>query len=135
MAEQRSPASDDSANEEELQRSSGEFLSEIDRIDEMERRKRALSASDDQRVPLAHEIEDATIGLVGLSRYQTRLIEMQQQAVGAARQPSRKPVEILDEWRVAERALRDARAAMERATDAADSLRDEHRRSLRSGTE
>ena len=135
MAEQDPRVADASVDEQELQRSSDEFLGELERIDGMERRKRDMSALDDQRVPLAHAIEDATIGLVGLSRYQTRLIEMEHQAASDGGQPSRKPAHILDEWRAAERALRDARSAMERATDMADSLRDEHRRSLRSRIE
>jgi hypothetical protein len=135
MAEQGSGATDASANEAELQRSSDEFLGELGRLDQMERRKRAMSPGDDERGPLAHEIEDATIGLVGLSRYQTRLIEMEKQALGEDGQPARKAADILDEWRSAERLLRDARTAMEQATDRADQLREEHRRTLHSGSE
>jgi hypothetical protein len=130
MAEHPSQAADTSASERELQRSSEEFLGELGRIDGMERRKREMHPRDDQRVQLAHEIEDATIGLVGLSRYQTRLIEMEKQSLGEAPQDGRVPAEILEEWRAAERALRDARVAMEHATDVADNLRNEHRRSL-----
>lgn len=132
MADQPTRAQDDSPDEQELQRSSDEFLGELGRLDGLERRKRTMTARDEERVALAHEIEDATIGLVGMSRYQTRLIEMSHQAAGAADDAGRKPAEILDEWRSAERALRDARAAMEQASDLADGLRDEHRRSLRS---
>jgi hypothetical protein len=130
MAERDSGTADTSANEQELQRSSQEFLGELERIDGMERRKREMPPRDDERAPLAHEIEDATIGLVGLSRYQTRLVEMEQQSLGEVGQSIRKPARILDEWRAAERDLRDARAALERATDLADGLRAEHRRSL-----
>jgi hypothetical protein len=130
MAEQNSEAAGTSASEQELQRSSGEFLGELGRIDVMERRKREMAPRDDQRVPLAHEIEEATIGLVGLSRYQTRLVEMEKQSLGEVGQDGRMPAEILDEWRAAERVLRDARVAMEHATDVADNLRNEHRRSL-----
>jgi hypothetical protein len=133
MAEQGSGAVD--ASELELQRSSHEFLGELGRLDQMERRKQEMSPRDDQRGPLAREIEDATIGLVGLSRYQTRLIEMEKQALGEDGRPARRAAEILDEWRAAERSLHDARAAMEHATDRADQLREEHRRSLHSGTE
>jgi hypothetical protein len=135
MAEQPTPAADDSQDEQELQRSSHEFLGELERLEGMERRKRAMAPRDDQRVPLAREIEDATIGLVGMSRYQTRLIEMAHQAAGGDGKPRRKPAEILGEWRTAERDLRDARGVMERAMDAADGLRQEHRRSLRSRLE
>jgi hypothetical protein len=133
MAEQGSGAVD--ASELELQRSSQEFLGELGRLDQMERRKQTMSPSDDQRGPLAHEIEDAAIGLVGLSRYQTRLVAMEQQALGGDGRRARRAADILDEWRAAEGQLRDARAAMEHATDRADQLREEHRRSLRSGTE
>jgi hypothetical protein len=132
MAEQGSTPADASATERELQRSSAEFLTELGRIDGMERRKREMPGRDDQRLPLAHEIEDATISLVGLSRYQTRLIELENQSLGESAQSERKPSAILDDWRAAERVLRDARAAMERATDVADHLREEHRRTLRS---
>ena len=135
MAEQRSRAAGMSANERELRRSSEVFLGELGRIDGLERRKQTMSAHNDQRVPLAHEIEDATIGLVGLSRYQTRLIEMERQSTVNGAPASRTPAEILEDWRAAERDLRDARATMERATDIADTLRDEHLRSLRSRLE
>jgi hypothetical protein len=135
MAEQDSDPSARSANEQELQRSSEEFLGELGRIDGLERRKREMPAQNEERLPLAHEIEDATIGLVGLSRYQTRLIEMEKQSLGEAARDGRLPAEILEEWRAAERTLRDARVLMERATDAADQLRSEHQRSLRARLE
>jgi hypothetical protein len=131
MTEQRSEPAEVSANEHELQRSSDVFLGELGRIDGLERRKRAMKGWDDQRLPLAHEIEDGTIGLVGLSRYQTRLVELERQSLDGNGSPTRKPAEILDDWRAAERELREARAAMEQATDLADQLREEHRRSLR----
>jgi hypothetical protein len=134
MAEQGSRSADQSTNEQELQRSSTQFLGELGRLDVMERRKAEMSPRDDERVPLAREIEDATIGLVGLSRYQTRLIELEKQSMGEEAQPGRKPADILEEWRAAERVLRDARAAMERATDIADGLREEHRQSIRTRT-
>jgi len=131
MAEQRSNEVDTSANEQELQRSSEIFLTELDRVEAMERRKRDMSGRDEKRAPLAHEIEDATIGLVGLSRYQTRLIEMEVQSLGGPEAATRKPADILADWRAAERDLHDARAAMERATDVADGFREEHRRAMR----
>jgi len=132
MAEQPSRAGD---GEQELQRSSREFLGELQRLEAMERRKQTMSPRDAERVSLAHEIEDGTISLVGLGRYQTRLIEMSHQAAGRAEPLPRKPADILEDWRATEGHLRDARAAMERATDMADALRDEHRRSLRSRLE
>jgi hypothetical protein len=131
MAEQDSKQAGVSATEQELQRFSDMFLTELDRVEGMERQKREMTGRDAARVPLAHEIEDATIGLVGMSRYQTRLIEMESQALGAPEVDKRTPTVILDEWRAAERTLHDARTAMERATDLADGLRDEHRRSMK----
>ena len=135
MEEQPFRAGDEAVDERELQRASREFLSELGRLEGMERRKQTMSARDEQRVPLAREIEDVTVGLVGMSRYQTRLIELTEQAAGGPQRAARMPAEILADWRAAERELRDARAAMERATDLADALRDEHRRSLRSQME
>jgi hypothetical protein len=135
MAEQGARSADLSTNEQELQRSSKQFLGEMGRIDVMERRKAKMSPRDDERLPLAHEIEDATIGLVGLSRYQTRLIELEKQSIGEEGQPGRKPADILEEWRAAERVLRDARAAMEHASDIADGLREEHRNAIRRRTD
>ena len=135
MAEQDPGPTEASANEQELQRSSGVFLGELDRIAGMERRKREMPSRDDERLPLAHDIEDATVGLVGLSRYQTRLVEMEKQSLGDRELPGRSSAAILEQWRAAERALRDARAAMEHALDDADNLRDEHRRALGSHVE
>jgi hypothetical protein len=120
-----------STNERELQRSSQAFLAELAHIERLEQRKREMSAGDDARVPLAHEIEALTVGLLGLSRYQTRLIELESLSLGTAQPDPRKPAAILAEWRDAERALRDARAAMERAADAAERLRHEHGRAVR----
>jgi hypothetical protein len=42
----------------------------------------------------------------------------------------RRPNVILGEWRAAERTLRDARVAMEQASDVAERLRNEHGRSV-----
>jgi len=66
-----------SLNEVELQRSSDALLAELAEIGVLERRKRAMSPLDAERSSLAHDIEDRVIGLVGLSRYQTRLIELE----------------------------------------------------------
>jgi len=131
MAGQDSHAADDAGTNEELARSSKEFLTEIERIQGIELRKKVMPAWEEERIYLAREIEDATVGLVGLSRYQTRLVEMAHQHSVAAGGSARPPSDILVEWRAAERDLRDARLAMERAMDRADGLRNEHRRSVR----
>jgi hypothetical protein len=114
--------------EAELMRSSAVFLTELERIAEMERRKRALAPGDAERPGLAHEIEDATGELLALSRYQTRLIELEHDALRGSTPPVQpRPVHvILEDWRAAERDLYDARTAMERAGDLADRLRREH---------
>lgn len=115
-----------SANEDELLAASDAFLVELAQIEGLERRKRATSPTDPDRLSLAHEVEDRTLGLVGLSRYQTRLIEMDAEALSLGRSSPRAPGVILKEWRAAERELRDARSVMGRASDATDRLRDEH---------
>lgn len=103
---------------------------QLAQLDSLERRKREMSQKDELRVPLAHEIEDLAIALVGLSRYQSRLIEMEQ-STSQQESPPRKPAEVLAEWREAERGLRQAREAMESAVDTANRLREEHSRSVR----
>lgn len=70
------------ATEQELQRSSDHFLAELGRIDGMERRKRDLPATDDEGLPLAHEIEDGSIGLVGLSRYRRASLRWHRRRAG-----------------------------------------------------
>lgn len=89
--------------EQELLHSSQVFLTELERLGELETRKRDMSPDDRQRVPLAHEIEDVTVGLVSLSRYQTRLIKLEQELRGDGRAADRNPQVVLAEWRAAER--------------------------------
>lgn len=119
------------ASENELLASSDKFLSQLAEIDGLERKKRVKLPEDDERLTLAREIEDLTLGLVGLSRYQTRLVEMARQSLDMAVAEPRLPRVVMSEWRDAERTLRDARDAMERASDTADRLRDEHGRAMR----
>jgi hypothetical protein len=118
------------ANQQEFIRSSRVFLAELDRLQDLEREKGNLSPGDGRRVALAHEVEDVTVGLLSLGRYQTRLVELEAQAHGIQEPAPRAPGAILEEWRVAERELHDARSALERATDKADGLRLEHSRSM-----
>ena len=122
------------ALEDQLDQSSQVFLTEIDRLRELEHRKRALPATDEARPRIAREVEDIVIGLLSLSRYQTRLIDLESEAAGHARVP-RPPSAILDDWRAAERRLHLARTSLDRASDETDRLRDEHRESLRSRTD
>jgi hypothetical protein len=118
-------------DEQELRRSSRLFLAELDRLHDLESEKSNLGQGDPRRVALAHEVEDAVAELLGLGRYQTRLIELEAQSVAPQEDVLRSPADILDDWRAAERELRDARAAFERATDRADGLRKEHSQSVR----
>jgi hypothetical protein len=120
--------------EEELARSSLAFLTEVERLAGLERRKRDMAPDDPARPGLAREIEDVTAGLLGMGRYQTRLIELeaQRQGIGLVAEP-RKASVVIEEWRQAERDLFEARRAMERASDATHRLREEHRRSFGTG--
>lgn len=115
--------------EAELLASSSLFLTELDRLREMEVRKRGVPATQ-ARLSLAREIEDGLAGLMTLGRYQTRLIQLENEALGEAPPSTRAASLILDDWRAAERKLHDARRALERAADEADTLRDEHRRAF-----
>jgi len=131
VAERDKDAADVRVGQEELERSSQVFLTEIERLKELELSKIDLAPGDDSRTMLAKEIEDITVGLLSLGRYQTRLVQLEAEAVGRAGDGVREPALILQEWRAAEGRLHEARTAMERASDEVDRLRDEHRESLR----
>jgi hypothetical protein len=120
----------ESSNERELMASSDAFMAQLGRLEELEQRKRVMLPLDEERLPVAREIEDLTVSLVGLSRYQTRLVAIEL-SPGPAGDDPRKPAVVLAEWRTAEREARDARSAMEKAVDTADRLRDEHGRAVR----
>jgi hypothetical protein len=129
MADQPAPGERPIPAEAELEASSALFLTELDRLREMEKRKRGYPAIE-ARLRLAREIEETTAGLTTLGRYQTRLIRLQNESVGAAETAVRSPHVIIDDWRQAERRLHEARVALERAVDEADRLREEHRRAF-----
>jgi len=131
MPDQPTGSHDAHAAEEELQASSEVFLGEVDRLRRLEREKQQMGADGDARQAKAREIEDVTLDLVSRSRYQTRLVELQAESADPTTVPPRPSAVILDEWRAAERKLNEARTAMERASDDADRLREEHRRSAR----
>jgi len=115
----------------QLHRSGEVFLAEVQRLASLERRKQAMEPGDDARASAALEIEDVSVGLATLSRYQTRLIQLQDQMLGGVTGDPRKPHEIIEEWREAERQLHEARTAMEQASDRADRLRQEHHDAVR----
>jgi hypothetical protein len=116
--------------EDEFQGAAHLFLTEIDRLATLERTKQELDLGDAKRASLAREVEDVTIGLLSLSRYQTRLIQLELQSVHGGEGTARRPSAILNEWRAAERKLHESRVAMERAADEAERLREEHRHSV-----
>lgn len=118
------------AAENDLQASSDMFLAAVGRLEELERAKRDMPTHGEGRELLAREIEEIVLDLVARGRYQTRLIELQEQAADG-QEASRRPSIVLEEWRTAERRLHEARMELEHASDAADRLREEHRRSFR----
>jgi hypothetical protein len=137
MADARSERQPSDAARDELLHSSAVFITELEQLLEMERRKRALDSSDPDRIPLAREIEELTVGLVSRSRYQTRLLQLEAQEWrfeerGFEEEPARAPLAVIQDWRAAERRLYEARLALERASDETDRLREEHHRSRRS---
>lgn len=131
MTQREADPDDARATEDQLTQSSQVLLTEVERLIELERRKIELPYGASERVMLASEIEDITIGLLSLGRYQTRLVRLEEQAAGNASGPPRDPNAILAEWRKAEARLHEARSAVERANDEVDRLRDEHRESMR----
>ena len=121
--------------EDQLQASARLFLTEVDRLGEIEREKEALPPGHEDRLALARQVEDVVVELVSMSRYQTRLVELQAQSLDGHDGPVRAMPKILEEWREAERRLHDARTAMERAADQTNRLREEHRQAaLRDGS-
>lgn len=129
MTDESTPSVHAVPGEAELLASSSLFLTELDRIREMEVRKREVPATE-ARLSLAREIEEGAAGLMTLGRYQTRLVRMQNEWVGTSETSLRAPQVIIEDWREAERKLHDARVAMEQAADEADRLREEHRRAF-----
>jgi len=130
MADRDTTSGDHGDEEQELQESSRQFLIELEHLTTLEQRKKDMAPADPARLPLAREIEDASVQLMSRSRYQTRLLQLEKQSRGEREARPRRPHEILEDWRGAERRLHDARSAMEQAIDEADRLRDEHRRSF-----
>lgn len=132
MADRASDPAEAPTPEEQLRRSSALFLAEIDRLATLERSKQGMAPTDDRRPETALEIEDIAGGLLSLSRYQTRLVQLERQAAaGADVSLPRAPAVILEEWRKAERRVHETRIAFADATDEADRLRSEHSNSVR----
>lgn len=137
----RPPASD-------LRAASDMLIQRIDRLDELERRKRELPPDDPEFVRLAREIEDVARGVLGATGLEVELADEVAAAAKrgdpTAREPirevppnSRGAVEILREWRTAERRLAAATAGSDEeriAAADADRLREEYRKRINAGT-
>lgn len=124
----------------QLRRTSDSFLHRLDRLLELETRKRELPPDQPEFVRLAREIEDAARGLLFVGGEQVELAEAVHYDSKAndlvidlpiRETPSRRDaVMILAEWRAAEREL--AAAAMgspeeRKARENVDRLREEYR--------
>ena len=138
---QYTDASAQHAHAADLRRASDEFMQRLDRLHELETRKRELPPDQPEFVRLAREIEDLARALLYSGGKQVDLAEEvhQEQKTSSVKvdlpiretPPKRDAVAILSEWRAAERRLaaagpgskdeREARADSER-------LRDEYRR-------
>jgi hypothetical protein len=124
----------------DLRRASDEFMQRLDRLHELETRKRELPPHEPEFVRLAREVEDLARALLHTGGQQLDLAEeiRHEAKTGNAvslpireSPPKRDAVAVLAEWRAAERRLAAAAAgsADEREARAeAEKLRDEYRR-------
>lgn len=111
----------------ELLSSSEVLLAELRRIESLERQKQVATLGSDEQRLLALQVEAGVLDLLFRSRYQTRLLELEEPE--ATQDAPRRPAQVLDEWRTAQRRLDDLRRDLERAADQTERLRLEHRRS------
>ena len=124
-----------------LRRASDEFMQRLDRLYELESRKRELPPDQPEFIRLAREIEDLSRALLFAGGQQVELAEEVQADIkdGAAvidqpirdTPPRRDAVLVLGEWRAAERRLSaaDPGSREESAARAeVDHLREEYRR-------
>ena len=125
----------------QLRRTSDEFMQRLDRLYELESRKRELPPDQSEFVRLAREIEDLSRALLFSGGQQVELAEEVHADVKSGETvveqpiretpPRRDAVLILAEWRAAERRLAAAPAGSEEEREAAaetDRLRAEYRR-------
>jgi len=124
----------------DLRRASDQFLSRLDRLHELETRKRELAPDDAEFVRLAREVEDLARALLYTGNEQLELAEeihhdakrglVVEQPIRET-PPRRDAVTVLAEWRAAERRLA---AAMPGSTEErqarsdTERFRDEYRR-------
>jgi hypothetical protein len=137
-------APDDSSPHEKaarLRRASDTFMARLDRLHELESRKRELDPDQPEFVRLAREIEDLSRALLSAGTEQVALAEQVHHEVKTGEAdmvqpirdtpPRRDAVAVLAEWRAAERALVAAPldSAEERQAEAdVERLRAEYRR-------
>ena len=125
----------------DLRKASDQFMQRLDRLHELESRKRELPPGEPEFVRLAREIEDLARALLHTGGQQVELAEEVHHAAKTRgvkveqsirdTPPKRDAVTILAEWRAAERRLAAAATGSQEESDArADSerLRDEYRR-------
>jgi hypothetical protein len=124
-----------------LRRASDEFMQRLDRLYELESRKRELPPDRTEFIRLAREIEDLTRGLLYQGGVQVELAEEVHADIkhGEAivdqpirdTPPKRDAVAVLAEWRAAERRLAAAApgsAEEQSASGEIERLREEYRR-------
>jgi hypothetical protein len=125
----------------DLRRASDVFMQRLDRLHELELRKRELPPDKPEFIRLAREIEDLSRALLFAGGQQVELAEEVHREARADdvaidqpirdTPPRRDAVVILAEWRAAERRLAGAAVGSEEETSAqadVDRLRDEYRR-------
>src|SRR5262245_17345071 len=124
-----------------LRRTSDEFLQRLDRLYELERRKRELPPDQPEFVRLAREIEDLSRGLLYSGSQQVDLAEEVHSLAKRTDTPVEQPIRdtpprrdavaVLADWRAAERRLAAARFGSPGEREAradVDRLRAEYRR-------
>ena len=125
----------------DLRRASDAFMARLDRLHELETRKRELEPQQPEFVRLAREIEDLARALLYTGGQQVDLAEEVHREAKAGGAPVKQPIRetppkrdavlILAEWRAAERALAAAAIDSEEERQAESDvarLRDEYRR-------
>jgi hypothetical protein len=124
----------------ELRQASDLFIQRLDRLHELETRKRELAPDDPEFVRLAREVEDLSRALLFTGGEQVELAEAVHREAKASHvpvdqsirdtPPKRDAVSILAEWRAAERRLAAAPAGSSEETIAREDverLRQEYR--------
>ena len=124
-----------------LRRASDEFMQRLDRLYELESRKRDLPPDRAEFIRLAREIEDLSRGLLYASGVQVELAEEVHADIKQGETvidqpirdtpPRRDAVAVLADWRAAERRLAAAGAGTDderAAREDIDRLREEYRR-------